>query len=106
VLFFCVGQLASPPLLDNACFEAWLACRQQETRGLGSLLPRGPQLGERQAGSWDKEAGHAGRETIKVPFSPKPYTEGGFEDLGAWLSGGGSERVWVLFLFNFPPHFI
>lgn len=78
-----------------------MACRQRETRGLGSLPPRGPQLGERQAGSRDRETSHAGRKTMKVPFFPSAYTEAGFEDLGAGQLGrglgGGVERFCVFF---------
>ena len=43
-----------------------VACRQRETRGLGGLPPRGPQLGERRAGNRAGEAGRAERKTIKT----------------------------------------
>lgn len=83
-----------------------MACRQRETRGLGGLPPRGPQLGERRAGSRAGEAGHAGRKTIKAQFSsPYPSTEAGFEDVGGRAAGEGDVRdfAFCFFLILPPP---
>lgn len=101
MLFFSMGLLASPPPLDNACFETRWPAGSGRRGDWAAFLQGAPQLGERQAGSRDRETSHAGRKTMKVPFFPSAYTEAGFEDLGAGQLGrglgGGVERFCVFF---------
>ena len=90
-----------------------MACRQRETRGLGGLPPRGPQLGERRAGNRAGEAGRAERKTIKTQVSsptpstppklPSPPQKSALRTWGKGGWGGGCKRFCILFLSYSAP---